>query len=197
MTETGDTRTSLLLRARQGDEDAWRRLVDLYRPLVYAWLVRHQVATQDAEDLTQDVLAVVIKELGRFEHAGRPGAFRAWLRTILINQVRHFLRGQRHRLALGSPQPGSDWLEQLADPHSGLSQQWDQEHDQQLARRFLAIIQAEFNAATWQVFQMLVLEDRPAAEVAQQLGLTRNAVYVAKARVLARLRAELRGLMEV
>jgi RNA polymerase sigma-70 factor (ECF subfamily) len=87
-------------------------------------------------------------------------------------------------------------VEQLADPNSALTRQWDEEHDQQLVRRMLATIQAEFNATTWQVFQMLVLEDRPAAEVAGRLGMTPNAVYVAKAHVLARLRAELSGLVD-
>ena len=84
----------------------------------------------------------------------------------------------------------------MADPHSALSRQWDQEHDQQIVRRLLASIHAEFNPTTWQVFQMLVLHERPAAEVAQHFGITPNAVYVAKSRVLARLRQELAGLVE-
>ena len=76
------------------------------------------------------------------------------------------------------------------------SRQWDQEHDQHLVCRLLACIQPEFSSTTWQVFQMLVLEDRPAAEVALSFDLRPNAVYVAKARVLARLREELRGLVD-
>jgi len=161
------------------------------------WLSRHQLQPADVEDLLQEILVVVSEKLPQFVHSGQPGAFRAWLRLILTNRVRHFLRGQRHRQAVGAPQPLTDWLDQLADPDSSLSRQWDQEHDKHLVRRLLASIQAEFSPTTWQVFQMLVLEDRPVAEVAQALGLTPNAVYVAKARVLARLRVELRGLMEV
>jgi len=140
---------------------------------------------------------VVSEKLPEFVHNGQPGAFRTWLRTILTYRVRHFIRGRQNRQALVAPQPLTDWLDQLADPDSALSRQWDQEHDEQLARRLLASIHAEFNAKTWQVFRLLVLEEVPAAEVARRLHITPNAVYVAKARVLSRLREELRGLMDV
>src|SRR5262249_383492 len=118
-----------------------------------------------------------------------------WLRAILVNQVGSFLRTRRHRQARVSDSlPGE--LEQLEDPTSTASRQWDLEHDQQLVRRLLASVQPEFPPRTWEVFRLLVLEDLPAAEVARRLGIQRNAVYVAKARVLARLRQELHGLME-
>jgi RNA polymerase sigma factor (sigma-70 family) len=144
----------------------------------------------------QDVLMVVSKELPRFVHNGQAGAFRSWLRTILTNRVRHFLRSRQNREALVCSQPLAGWLEQLADLDSGLSRQWDQEHDQHLTRRMLATIQPEFNPTTWQAFRMLVLEEMPAAEVARGVGMTTNAVYVAKSRVLTRLRAELCGLVD-
>ncbi len=189
------TSHSLLERLHdRADDRAWRRLLTVYEPWLRGWLSRHDLQPADVEDVLQEVLVVVSEELPEFVHNGRPGAFRAWLRTILVHRARHFLRGQRNRQAALSP---TGWLDQLADPDSALSHQWDQEHDQQLVRRSLASIREDFSPTTWQVFQMLVLEDRPAAEVASALGLTPNSVYVAKARVLARLRAELRGLMDV
>jgi RNA polymerase sigma-70 factor (ECF subfamily) len=191
------TSQSLLERLHdRADAQAWQRLLTVYEPWLRGWLSRHELQPADVEDVLQEILVVVSAKLPEFVHSGQPGAFRAWLRTILTNQVRHFLRGQRNRQAVVAPRPLNDWLEQLADPTSALSQQWDQEHDQQIARRLLASIQAEFSPTTWQAFQMLVLEDRPPSEVAQSLGLTHNAVYIAKARVLARLRAEARGLIE-
>src|SRR4051812_49525207 len=121
-----NTQQSLLLRARRGEGAGWRRLVDLYRPLIFGWLVKRQVLPQDAEDLTQDVLAVLMKELPRFEHAGRPGAFRAWLRGITVNRARGFWRaGSVRARAVG----GSDILrhfDELADPASPLSVRWDE-----------------------------------------------------------------------
>jgi RNA polymerase sigma-70 factor (ECF subfamily) len=192
------TSHSLLERLHdRSDEQAWQRLLSIYEPWLRGWLSRHDLQPADVEDVLQDILVVVSDKLPQFVHNGQPGAFRTWLRTILTHRVRHFLRGRRHRQAVLSVQPLSDWLDQLADADSALSQQWDQEHDQHLVRRLLACIQSEFNAATWQVFRMLVLDDCSAAEVAKRFGITANAVYVAKARVLARLRVEVRGLMEV
>lgn len=192
------TSHSLLERLHdRADHQAWQRLLAVYEPWLRGWLSRHELQPADVEDVLQDILVVVSQKLPGFVHSGQTGAFRSWLRTILTHRVRHFLRGQRARQALLAPQPRTDWLEQLEDGDSALSRQWDQEHDRHLVRQLLAGIQAEFNATTWQVFQMLVLEDRPAAEVAHCLTITPNAVYVAKARVLARLRAELRGLMEL
>ena len=181
------TSYSLLKRLHdRADERAWHRLLSIYEPWLRGWLSRHDLQAADREDVLQEILVVVSEKLPEFVHNGQPGAFRSWLRTILTYRVRHFLRGQRHRQAVVSSQPLSDWLEQLEDSDSALTRQWDQEHDQQLVRRSLASIQSEFNATTWQVFQLLVLEDRPVAEVAQHLGVTANAVYVARSRVLAR-----------
>jgi RNA polymerase sigma factor (sigma-70 family) len=189
------TSRSLLERLQdRGDARAWQRLMSVYEPWLRGWLSRVALQPADADDVLQDVLVVVSEKLPEFVHNGRPGAFRTWLRTILTLRVRHFLRTRQNRQALGAPHPLADWLDQLVDPDSALSRQWDAEHDQQIARRLLASIQAEFSAHTWQVFRLLVLEEVPAAEVSRRLGITPNAVYVAKARVLARLRAELRGL---
>jgi RNA polymerase sigma-70 factor (ECF subfamily) len=188
------TSQSLLERLQdRADAQAWQRLLTVYEPWLRGWLSRAQLQPADRDDVLQDVLVVVSQKLPDFRHNGQPGAFRTWLRLILTNRVRQFLRGRQRQHAL---QPLTDWLDQLSDPDSGLSRQWDQEHDRQLARQLLAAIQGEFNATTWRTFHMLVLEEVPAAEVARAVGVTLNAVYIAKSRVLARLRAELRGLMD-
>src|SRR5262245_43506147 len=165
-----NTQTSLLLRARQGEESAWRRLVDLYRPLIFGWLVKRQVLPQDAEDLTQDVLAVLMKELPRFEHAGRPGAFRAWLRGITVNRARGFWRAGPVRVkAVG----GSDIIKQideLADPASALSIRWDEEHDEHVLRQLLTLMEQEFEPTTLRAFHRLTFDGASGQEVAAELG---------------------------
>jgi RNA polymerase sigma-70 factor (ECF subfamily) len=85
------TSRSLLYRAGQGQEPAWQRLVEMYRPLIHGYLLHQKVPLQEADDLTQELLAVVVRELPRFEHAGRTGAFRTWLRQITVNRVRRLL----------------------------------------------------------------------------------------------------------
>jgi RNA polymerase sigma-70 factor, ECF subfamily len=82
-----DTRKSRLLRAQTGEEDAWKDLADLYRPLILGWLKRQGVAPRDVEDLSQEILVSVVKYLPTFEHSGRPGAFRSWLRTIVCSRT--------------------------------------------------------------------------------------------------------------
>jgi RNA polymerase sigma factor (sigma-70 family) len=187
------TSHSLLERLHDpADHEAWRRLTSVYEPWLRGWLSRHRLQPADVEDVLQDILVAVNARIGEFVHNGQAGAFRAWLRTILTFRVRHFLRGQRNQRALQGHD--ADWLDQLEDADSALSREWDLEHDRHLVRGVLAGLRLEFNATTWGVFQMLVLEDHPAAEVAEHFGITANAVYVAKSRVLSRLRAELRGL---
>jgi RNA polymerase sigma-70 factor (ECF subfamily) len=85
-------------------------------------------------------------------------------------------------------------LQQLEDPHSELSRQWDREHDAHLTQRALELLEPEFKATTWQAFRRLVDGATPDA-VAAELGLTVNAVCIAKSRVLRRLREELAGLV--
>src|SRR5262245_12135499 len=89
------TSLSLLERLRrQPDAGSWRRLVDLYSPLLHAWLRRHGVQPHDTDDLVQEVLSVLVRELPQFQHNQRPGAFRAWLHGILVHRLRAFWRSR-------------------------------------------------------------------------------------------------------
>jgi RNA polymerase sigma-70 factor (ECF subfamily) len=83
------TSKSLLARASDGsDQEAWRRLMELYQPLIGRWVRPHVAQRADAEDVVQEVLTALVRELPRFEHNQRPGAFRAWLRTITVHRLR-------------------------------------------------------------------------------------------------------------
>jgi RNA polymerase sigma-70 factor, ECF subfamily len=192
-----DTPVSLLERLRTRPDDAsWGRLVGLYTPLIRGWLRRHLLADADADDLVQEILAVVVRELPRFRHNDRPGAFRSWLRTVTVHRLRDFWRSRRYR-----PQPtgGSNFLaklEQLQDPASGLSRLWDEEHDRHVVARLLEQIRPDFEPGTWQAFEGVMLGGERAADVAARLGISVNAVLLAKSRILARLRQVGRGLID-
>jgi RNA polymerase sigma-70 factor (ECF subfamily) len=190
------TRMSLLLRAQGGEEVAWRRIVDLYQPLIHGWLVRRGVRQQEADDLTQDVLAKVVKELARFEHSGRAGAFRSWLRTITVNRAREFWRAGKGRAAAAGGDVFLKWVEQLEDADSDLSHSWDEEHDRHIVRRLLALMEEEFTPATVQAFRRLTFDGASGQAVAAELGMSVAAVYGAKSRVLQRLRREAEGLLD-
>lgn len=189
------TSISLLDRLRTSpDEAAWRRLDNLYRPLIRRWLLRDPSLHDEAEDLVQEVLAVLVRELPHFRRE-QVGSFRSWLRTITWNRLQAFWQSRRRR-----PQPlGSDsevsLLAQLADPHSDLSGQWDAEHDRHVVRRLMDLVEPLFEPTTLLAFRRTVFDGAKAADVAAELGISVNAVLLAKSRVLKQLRLEGEGLL--
>src|SRR5262249_858749 len=117
------TSLSLLKRLRNpADADAWDRLTRLYAGLLNAWFGAAGLQPADRDDLTQDALAVVLRRMPDFEHRGRPGAFRAWLRGIATNLLREYWRARPAAQA-------DSVLVELADPESGLNRAWDAEHE--------------------------------------------------------------------
>ena len=185
---TSPTSQSLLLRARDpADAASWRQLVDLYTPLIRRGVRSYVAQPADADDVVQEVLAALVRELPRFEHNGRPGAFRAWLRAITVNRLRSHWQSRRGPRAAGGDVV-LEQLHQLEDPDSPLSRAWDEEHDRHVVTTLLDAIRLEFQPATWRAFDRTVRDGRPAAEVAAELGISVNAVLIAKSRVLKRLR---------
>jgi RNA polymerase sigma-70 factor (ECF subfamily) len=192
-----ETSATLLERLTdRSDSVAWRRLVDLYTPLIHAWLRRQGVPAEDADDLTQDVLGIFVREVSAFRHNGRVGAFRSWLRTITINCLRQSSRSRRVRGQMTRSLDLDSALDQLEDPASDLSRRWDREHDEFVLHRLLDLIEPEFRPATWQAFRRQVIDGTSAEQVAAELGLTVNAVLIAKSRILSRLRRNAEGLVD-
>jgi RNA polymerase sigma-70 factor (ECF subfamily) len=192
-----ETSLSLLDRlGSQGDDESWQRLVDVYAPLLRGWLRRYDtLQPADADDLVQEVLLTVTRELPRFEHNRRPGAFRNWLRTILVNRLRHFWRSRQHRPdAVG----GSDFLSQLdhlEDGASGISRIWNEQHDRHIIRRLLELTEPKLAPSTWQAFRRQVMDGATAATVAAELKISVHSAYAAKSRVLNMLRQQAEGLV--
>jgi RNA polymerase sigma-70 factor (ECF subfamily) len=191
-----DTRKSLLLRAQTAEEHAWKDLTDLYRPLIVGWLRRQGVATRDIDDLSQEILLSVVKYLPTFEHSGRPGAFRSWLRTIVCSRTIDYWRAIDASTQVSGASNAAAALEQIEDPHSDLNRRWDEEHDRYVLGCLLDLVEEEFEPATLQAFRRLTLDGVSGAEAAEELGLTVPAVYMAKSRVLKRIRQEAEGLID-
>jgi len=187
------TRVSLLLRLRQPEpEIAWRRFVELYTPLLFYWTHRVGLHAPDDADLVQDVFAVLVRKLPDFAYDPRR-SFRGWLRTIVVNQWRDQRRRQAAAGVIGAAADVD--VAELPDPRVD-ERFWEHEHREQLVARALAVMKAEFEENTWRACWECVVHGRAADEVAAELGLSRNAVYVAKCRVLRRLRQELHGLLD-
>ncbi|WP_435020891.1 RNA polymerase sigma factor [Tundrisphaera sp. TA3] len=189
------TSVSLLDRLRDAgpDHPDWLRLHEIYTPLIHRWIGRVPGLADEAADLAQEVLFVLIREIPRFERR-REGSFRAWLRQVTVNRVRSH-RKVRHRRPIVGLDPAAGFLDQLAAPDGELAREWDLDHDRHVFGKLLAIVRPDFAPVTWEAFQRFALDGVPAARVAEELGLTENAVVQAKSRILKRLRGEAGDLL--
>jgi RNA polymerase sigma-70 factor (ECF subfamily) len=186
----------LLERLRKAGPDAaeWQRLQDIYLPLIRSWLRRVPGTAEEVDDLSQEVLLVLFRELGSFERR-RDGAFRAWLRQITLNRIRAFQKTRGRRWGIGGQEVGT-LLANLSDPISDLAREWDEEHDQQVLNRLLALVKPDFQPHTWEAFTRSALPGEPVVRVARELGMSEVAVMQAKFRVLKRLRDETGELID-
>ena len=176
------------LKTARADDSDWNRLQGIYLSLIITWLRRVPGLRDEADDLAQEVLVVLVREIPRFDRR-REGSFRAWLRQITVNRVRTWRR-QRIRQPSATLDPLDGFLDQLADPAGNLASEWDREHDQHVVQKLLAAVRPDFSPETWAAFQKFAVEGSPAAVVAADLGISENAVIQAKSRILKRLRAE-------
>lgn len=192
-----NTSLTLLQQLQQNeDSQSWNRLVAIYAPLLERWLGRYEMQASDSEDLVQEVLVAVAKDIPQFQHNGRTGAFRSWLRTMLVHRVRNFWRARGRRPQVRGDSNLERQLDELEDPASQLSAMWNREHDQHVARQLLTDAEQAFTAQTWNAFRRVTLGGESADQVAADLGMTLNAVFIAKSRVLRRLRQQAAGLVD-
>jgi RNA polymerase sigma-70 factor (ECF subfamily) len=190
---SGVTSHSLLERARGRDAEAWRRLVELYSPLVFFWARRAGLNDADAADLVQEVWQAVASALGRFQRDPDAGTFRGWLWTIARNKVHDHFRARKD----GPDAAGGTTAQQLLQSVAETEPSDDTGvEDHRLLHRALEQIRPEFEERTWRAFWRMAGESRTAAEIGKELGMAPNAVHQAKFRVLRRLRQEMAGLVE-
>lgn len=186
------TSESLLLRLQQAqDQQAWARFVQLYTPLLFYWARKTGLQSQDASDLVQEVLTIVFRKLPDFKYDPSK-SFRSWLRTITLNKHREFCRKKSvsRMAATGSI------LERVQDQKISPDTTWDLSYHRSLFGTALDSLEGEFRPKTWTAVRKFVLENRPAAEIAAETGVSVWTIYAAKSRLLARLREELEGLLD-
>jgi RNA polymerase sigma-70 factor (ECF subfamily) len=184
------TSATLLERLRSPeDQQAWRRFVELYTPLLLYWANRAGLQAQDANDLVQEVFAQLVRKLPEFRY-DRGSTFRGWLRRVTLNKWADI---RRRRVPTPVDADGEE-LAMLAGPES--EQFWQTEYRQHLIGRALEVMQANFEPVTWRACLETTVHGRTAADVAAELGISEASVYSAKSRVLRRLREELAGLLD-
>jgi RNA polymerase sigma-70 factor (ECF subfamily) len=184
------TRPSLLLRVRNlGDQASWQEFVELYGPLVLRVLLRMGMAYQDALDLQQDVMQVVMNRIARKPFQYDPSkSFRAWLSKVARHRAyRHF-----HEQARKAAAPGGSCnlaiVAGIADSGPAIEAWVEEEHRRRVLEIAMKRVRAAVQPLTWEAFRRSVFDGLPPETVAEQLQTTVGNVYVAKSRVLARLR---------
>ena len=188
------TSASLLIRLRdRGDHAAWTRFVEVYQPLIHGFARKHGLQEADAADLAQEVLRAVARSVGRLDYDPRRGSFRGWLFTVVRNQLRDF-RDRKRRQVQGSGNSGVQQLLNDQPTPERPEDEWDREYERRLFTWAAEQVRPAVQAATWQAFWRTAVEGQSGQEVAQALGLSVAAVYLAKSRVMARLKEEIRQL---
>ena len=191
MASSPATRASLLVRLGDAqDTAAWTEFVAIYAPLVYGFGRKHGLQDADAADLTQDVLRSVNSAIARLAYDPERGSFRGWLFTIVRNKLRNFLSRQSgHDRGKGGTS-AQVLLEAQPQRQDEQIAAWDREYEERLFRWAADKVRDSFEVTTWQAFWLTAVEGQNASAVSQRLGLSVGAVYIAKSRVLARLREQ-------
>lgn len=189
------TRATLLLRLRDAnDHDAWSDFLQIYGPMLYRFVRSRGLQDADAADIVQDVFRRVGAAIGRLDYDKEKGGFRAWLFTITRNRLYTYFEKRKKTGPTGNDTSQLDLLSQAADDHNELSERWELEHLRSLAAVAMKTVEENSDPKTWAAFEITAVQGRSAAEAAKELSMSTGAVYVAKSRVTARLRAEIERL---
>jgi len=189
MNTVNTTRPSLLVRIRDlRDEMAWSEFARLYTPFIYRVARQSGLQDADASLVTQDVLVTVARTIHRFEYNRKSGSFRGWLKVVTRSRLNDFLRAQGREVQ-GT---GDTGMLHVIDeqPDSSEPDIWEREFRRTLFEWAVDRIRCDFEDTTWQAFWQTSVGDRKTNDVAEELGLSVGAVYIARSRVLARLRQE-------
>lgn len=193
------TSKSLLQHAQADPEsEAWFKLFSIYEPLIVGWIARSGIRESDIGDVSQEVLQALANSIGEFEHNGRAGAFRNWLKTMTANRCRRYWDWKKRQLPLADANKldsSFTVLDHIADPKSELSKLWDEEHDQFVMRKALELVKHEFDETTYRIFVRYGLNGEQAKDLAEEFGVSAGQVYKAKFRVLNRIKQEIHDLI--
>ncbi len=179
------TNPSLLFRLRDiRDRQAWALFVEVYGPLIFSYCRRKRLQDSDAADVSQEVLTRLSKALTSFEYQPERGRFRDWLGKVTHRELLQFWKRQGRAISRQT-EIGQEAIDSVED-----TKNWDEHFHSELLRLAIMRIRRDFEDETWQIFEQLWFEDKMPADVASTFGIHMGSVYVAKSRVLKRLREE-------
>jgi len=188
MVEFPSTRASLLLRLRDPqDEGAWAEFVQLYAPLVYGYARKQGLQDAGAADLSQDVFHAVASAIGRLDYDPARGSFRNWLFTVVRRKLLNWQATRRNRAQGSGDAATHQLLEQCPAPEPQEAE-WEAEWQRRLYDWACVRVRREVTDATCQAFCRTAVDGQPVKQVAADLGISAGAVYIARSRILARLK---------
>jgi RNA polymerase sigma factor (sigma-70 family) len=193
MDQTPATRASLIVKLRDpNDDDAWSEFVALYEPLVYRLARQKGLQDADARDLCQEVFRAVARAVDRWE-PGR-GSFRGWLSRIARNLLINFLTRGHYQFHGSGATSVMELLDAQPARDPSASALFEAEYQRRVFQWAADDVRGEFAPSTWQAFWQTAVEDRSPSQVAVELGISVGAVYIARSRVLARLKRRIEKL---
>ena len=188
MSESSTTRPSLLLRLRDPQEgEAWSQFVHIYSPLVYRITRRFGLQDADAADVTQEVMQTVARSMPNFKYDRNRGSFRGWLKTVTRSRIADHQRSVAHQADVGRDSATVARLEQVADDDDH-EQLWEAEYRQSLFQWAAEQSRKDFQPSTWSAFWRTSVQGEAAKAIAEELGMSVGAVYIARSRVTAHLK---------
>jgi RNA polymerase sigma-70 factor (ECF subfamily) len=178
------------------NQTAWADYVGRYRPLILAYCQRCSLPPTDAEDVAQDALIAFADSYRKGGYDKARGPLRGWLFGIVRHTLLDWQRSRQRRPEVQAPVSGSQtgFLSALAD-EDRMTEWWEAEWRNAVVRQCLAAVRRQLEPDTVAAFELFALQGLPARDVAARLGITTNAVFIAKHRVLRRMR-ELQPLLE-
>lgn len=190
MTESPATRRSLLVRLKDPhDEQAWTEFVAIYTPLIDRLAQAKGLQAADAADLAQEIFRAVAGAIDRFDLNPARGSFRGWLFKIARNLMINLMAARTIRPQATGDSDVQEMLERVPAPDSAETAYFDAEYRRRLLFWAAEQIRNEFRPSTWQAFWLTAVEGQEPKTAAQDCGISVGAVYIAKSRVMARLKA--------
>lgn len=187
--DTGSTvGSSVILGIKQNNEGAWEQLVEFYYPIAYRWCRNAGLSEHNAADVCQDVFRSVVQSLENFDRTNDQQSFGAWLRLIVQRRIADFLQHNSHE----SPQGGTSAMLRFQEIPMEVNHEETGEANQKLLDA-IRVVQSEFEVTSWRAFELCVLQQIDADLVARELAISRNSVYLAKSRILKRIRQIMNG----
>lgn len=183
------TRASLLLRLKDhSDAQAWEEFYAVYSPLLYQYARARGLSREDSQEVRDQCLEVVVRKIGTFQYDRKKGGFKSWLRRVTANKVVDLLRKRHERPAR------SGQLRALADPGPSPDQLWEQEWKRCHLKLCVEQVRSSVSGAYFKAFCLLLFDGCSVQDVCERLGMSADQVYLAKSRVLKRVRQKMQEL---